>query len=340
VDPYRDGWTLRDFLVHRFRYHDASRWDERLRSGVVRVNDRVAEGATVVRKGDRVGYEIEHAEPPVDFRYDLLHEDHDVLAVSKSGNLPVHGGGKFLTHTLIAKLREQWGDELRLAHRLDRETSGVVLLAKNVDAARALEVAFRERQVRKAYVAVLRGETPAAWTVDGAIARREPAEPPYFRVVDNESGKPAITHFRRLAVGVLPHPGGETGDATRDGFHRAPEGIHAAPEAALSLVAAEPLSGRTNQIRVHAAHAGHPVLGDKIYGVPPDVARSFVRDGESADVLRAAGATRHLLHCARLELRHPRTGSPLRLEAPLPADFLGLFPGPEPGGPDPGGAGG
>ncbi len=302
VDPYRDGWSLRDFLVHRFRYHDAARWEERLASGVVRVNDVVASVATVVRKGDRIGYEIEHAEPAVDFRFDVLHEDDHVLAVSKSGNLPVHGGGKFLTHTLIAKLREVWGDELRLAHRLDRETSGVVLLAKHPDASRALERAFRERRVRKEYVAVLRGETPSDWTVDAPIARREPAEPPYFRVVDAAQGKPSVTRFRRRAVTAIP-----------DGL-------------AVSLVEAEPLSGRTNQIRVHAAHSGHPVLGDKIYGVDPALARAFVRDGETEEILRAAGAPRHLLHCRRLELEHPAEGPPLDLRAPLPDDIRRVFP--------------
>jgi len=296
VDPYRDGWALAEFLSHRFRYHPPELWRERLADGAVRVNGEVAGADTVVRKGDRIEYTIWHAEPAVDFRHEVLHEDGALLAVSKSGNLPVHAGGKFIRNTLIAHLRARYGDELRPAHRLDRETSGVVLLAKTREAARALEVQFRERRVGKEYVAVLRGRLEADLLVEGAIARREPAEPPYFRVVE-AGGKPAATRFRPLEAGVAA--GGDP----------------------VTLVAAEPEGGRTNQIRVHAAHAGHPILGDKIYGVPPDLARRFVAEGEWPGLLVAAGAARHLLHCAVLTVEHPDTGAPLRIEAPPPADL-------------------
>jgi RluA family pseudouridine synthase len=296
VDPYRDGWTVADFLAHRFRYHPPEIWAERLAAGAVRVRGEPADASTVVRKGDTVEYTIYHAEPPVDFSYSVLHEDEVLLAVAKSGNLPVHAGGKFIRNTLIARLREERGEELRLVHRLDRETSGVVLLARTREAARALEEQLRERRVEKVYRAVLRGSLAAALRVDGPIARREPAEPPYFRVVA-EGGKPAATAFEPLATGTSP--AGEP----------------------VTLVAARPEGGRTNQIRVHAAHAGHPVLGDKIYGVPPELARRFVAEGEFPELLAAAGAHRHLLHCAALTFRHPSSGAALRLEAPLPPDF-------------------
>jgi len=304
VDPYRDGWTLLRFLTHRFRYHPEGLWRERVEEGAVRVNGDVAGPEHAVRKGDEIGYVIRHAEPEVDFAYDVLHEDDDLLAVSKSGNLPVHAGGKFIRNTLIAALRERWGTELRLAHRLDRETSGVVLLARHREAARALEREFHERRVGKRYLAVLRGAVPPEWRVDAPIARREPAEPPYFRVVDAAHGKPAVTRFRRLAVVRRPEWSGGP----------------------LSLVEVVPESGRTNQIRVHAAATGHAVLGDKIYGIPPELARRFVDEGEDGEILAAAGAHRHLLHCAQLRLAHPGSGEPWTGRAPLPEDFRTLFP--------------
>ncbi|MCA9750601.1 MAG: RluA family pseudouridine synthase, partial [Gemmatimonadetes bacterium] len=286
--------------AHRFRYHPPEQWRERLAAGVVRVNDTVADAETTVRKGDVVRYTIWHAEPAVDFRYEVLLDDPAVIAVAKSGNLPVHAGGKFLSHTLIARLREDLAEpELRLVHRLDRETSGVVLLARTTEAARALEVQFRERTVTKGYVAVVRGTLERELTVDGPIARREPAEPPYFRVVA-EGGKPARTTF-------VPRESGEvmSGPVTR--------------------VEVRPDGGRTNQIRVHAAHAGHPLLGDKIYGVEPALARRFVAEGEFPDLLAAAGAPRHLLHCRSLSFTHPTTGTRLRCEAPVPPDLLAPF---------------
>ena len=113
VDAYRDGWTLARFLAHRFRYHPPDLWRERIAAGVVRIGGRVAAPDDPVRKGDRVEYTIVHAEPPVDFSFDVLHEDEHLLAVSKSGNLPVHAGGKFIRHTLIAKLREPAEPEAR-----------------------------------------------------------------------------------------------------------------------------------------------------------------------------------------------------------------------------------
>jgi len=138
--------------------------------------------------------------------------------------------------------------------------------------------------------------------VDAAIVRRQPPEPPYFRAAAAEgdaSGKAAVTRFRRLRTGAAA----------------------ASPHEPLSLVEAAPESGRTNQIRVHAAHAGFPILGDKVYGVPEAMARAFVQSGPTPEIEAAAGAPRHLLHCAELVLTHPETGEPLRLSAPVPADF-------------------
>ncbi len=298
VDAYRDGWTLADFLSARFRYHPPDLWRERVAEGAVRLNGERATADTVVAKGDRIDYTIWHTEPEVDFRHDVLYEDDHVLAVAKSGNLPVHGGGKFIANTLIAHLRGRWGDELRPAHRLDRETSGVVVFARSKEAAAAFERTFRERRVAKTYRAVLRGVTEPEWVIDAPIARRLPAEPPYFRIVAPGEGKPAVTRFRRLGAAAA-------GDGGLD----------------LSLVEVLPEEGRTNQIRVHALHSGHPILGDKIYGIPEALAREFVAEGPTEAVRAAAGAPRHLLHCGRLVLPHPAGGPDLDLRAPIPADF-------------------
>jgi len=306
VDPYRDGWTLERFLTHRFRYHPSPIWMERMAAGAVRLNGETAGPDTPVHKGDRIEYTVIHAEPAVDFRYEVLHDDGTVLAVAKSGNIPVHAGGKFICNTLITRLREDFGEGLRPAHRLDRETSGVIVLARTRKAAAAFERQFRGRRVRKRYLAVVRGVAPEELTVDAAIVRREPPEPPYFRAVagaGDGGGKAAVTHFRRLRTGTAAAP----------------------PHGLLSLVEAVPESGRTNQIRVHAAHAGFPILGDKVYGVPEALARAFVKSGPTDEIDAAAGALRHLLHCAELELTHPATGEPLRLSAPVPDDFEEAF---------------
>lgn len=298
VDAYRAGWTLRAFLGHRFRYHPPAIWEERIEAGAVRVNGVRANGDTIVAGGDRVSYSLVHAEPAVDFHLTVLHEDEDCLAVAKSGNLPVHAGGRYIRNTLIAHLRESHGDELRLAHRLDRETSGVVLLAKTRAAAVHFERQFHSGRVAKKYFAVLRGILPPEVAVDAPIGRApfEDPDPPRWRVLEAPAGKPSRTIFRRLAVcHATPHP--------------------------CTLALAIPESGRTNQIRIHAAHAGHPILGDKIHAVSLEMVRAYFRAGETPELLAAAGAPRHLLHAAELSIAHPRDGRTLELQAPLPDDF-------------------
>ncbi len=293
VDPHRSGWTLRNFLAHRFRYHPPELWDERVAAGCVRVEGNAAASDTVVRTGDRISYTIDHVEPPVDFSFSILHEDDDCLAVAKSGNLPMHTAGRYVRHTLIAHLRAVHSPHLVLTHRLDRETSGVVLLAKHKDAARHFEREFHGGRVHKTYLAVLRGTAPESFVVDAPIGRAPANDPnpPRWRVVEPPAGKPSVTRFRRL--------GGSD---------------------ALTRVEAVPLTGRTNQIRIHAAHAGYPILGDKIYAVSPEVARTLFDAGETPELIAAAGAPRQMLHAAALAIAHPRGGA-LELSAPIPPDF-------------------
>ncbi len=316
VDPFRSGWTLGDFLAHRFRYHPPHIWRERIAAGAVRVGDAPATVATPVHAGDRITYTLVHEEPPVDFAFSILHEDADCLAVAKSGNIPMHTGGRYIRNTLIAHLRNVHSPELVLTHRLDRETSGVVLLAKHKDAARHFEREFHGGRVRKTYLAVLRGAAPDAFIVDAPIGRAPATDPdpPRWRVVEPPEGKASVTRFRRLAVGRAV--AGQSGDAPA---HHS-----------VSLVEAVPLSGRTNQIRIHAAHAGHPVLGDKVHGVTPSLARSFFERGPFDELVAAAGAPRHLLHAAALAVAHPSGSGVLELSAPTPPDFAlsssDLFP--------------
>lgn len=293
VDPYHDGWRLGDYLEHRFRYLDAETWQRRVASGVIAVNGDRGEAAVVLHRGDLVEYEVHVVEPPVDFSYDVLHDDADILAVSKSGNIPVHAGGTYFTHTLIARLREDFGPGLDLAHRLDRETSGVVVLVRNRRAARELAGAFARGEVVKDYVAVVHGD-PATDTfdVDEPIGRVGRDHPVARRVIDREHGRPARTLFRV-----------------------------AARLGRFSVVEAKPLTGRTNQVRVHLEHIGHPIVGDKVYGLPRAMLEEFLRDPASPRVAAHLVLRRHALHAARVKLLHPTSRRPLEIEAPLPTDM-------------------
>lgn len=297
VDPYHDGWTLIDFLCDRFRYLDRETWTHRIERGRVRVNGATGADSLTVRAGDVVEYEVHVVEPPVDFAYTVAFDDADLIAVSKSGNIPVHAGGKYFRHTLVAKLREDTGIKLDLAHRLDRETSGLTVLTKNADAARGMAAAFSSGAVEKTYLAVVHGHpAEAEFTVDEPIGRGDRTFPVARSVVERVGGKPARTDFR-------------VAERLRG----------------LAVVEARPLTGRKNQIRVHLEFVGHPIVGDKIYGMPLDLLEERLILPESPRVLAHLVLPRHALHAWRLRFPHPRTGEPVSLEAPVPRDVADLI---------------
>jgi 23S rRNA pseudouridine1911/1915/1917 synthase len=302
VDSYRSGWTVVEFLSHRFKYHPPERWMHRVDDGRVTVNGARVRADHKVSQNDVVSYTIVHREPEVDLRYDVVYEDDDMMAVSKSGNLPVHACGVYIRNTLITHLRNRYGDHVSLGHRLDRETSGLVLLSKNVPAARELSGMFARGEVEKSYFAVVHGHVETdAFEVDAPIGKTEDVIPivgdretmrgrrsdlrvdfPRLvpkRIVDFENGKPAQTRFEVLGRG----PG-------------------------YSVLDARPLSGRTNQIRVHLHHVGHPLLGDKVY--------RFASAGDGVPELK-----RHALHCRSLRFLHPVTAAPMVLTADVPDDL-------------------
>ena len=309
VDTYRSGWTVVDYLAHRFPYHTAERWRERVVEGRVQVNGADIEPAHIVHAEDVVAYTIFHDEPEVDRRFDIVFEDDNLLVVSKSGNIPVHACGVYIRNTLITELRERYAeDRIALAHRLDRETSGCVILTKNKIAAREMSRQFAEGEVEKQYFAIVHGVIEAdEGVVDAPIAKTDyavalnhdqltmanveselkgdlPSAVPK-RVVDFDRGKPALTEYRvteRLA--------------------------------AHTVVEVRPQSGRTNQIRVHMHHAGYPIVGDKVYRV----------DG-TADALRTL--PRHALHCSAMHFVHPTNGKKMSVEAPLPPDLTAWLSG-------------
>ncbi|MBD3366844.1 MAG: RluA family pseudouridine synthase [Candidatus Eisenbacteria bacterium] len=284
---------LIDYLAERFRYLPRALWEERLRNGRIRVNGEVAHGSLIVRRDDEVEYTVTVDEPEVDRSYDAVYEDDELLIVSKSGNIPVHASGQFIGNTLVAVLRAERGDDLTLCHRLDRETSGLIVLTKSPEARRGMSAAFEQGRVRKTYLAIVRGTpTRSSFLVDAPLRRIGRQHPVPRSVVDHRRGRAAST-----SVEVLER----------------------LPGAALLHV--EPLTGRTNQIRVHLEVAGHPLLGDKTYGLPAALLRELVREPGSDAVRRHLVLKRHALHAARLRFSHPVTGRALDVAATLPTDL-------------------
>lgn len=222
---------------------------------------------------------------PVKIPFPVLFEDDAILVVNKPAGLVVHPAaghtdGNTLVEILRPKFRQgPWPEESRagLVHRLDRDTSGVIILAKTPPAHAKLSKQFANRVTQKTYVALVRGAMPVdEGTIESHLARH-PGKRQRF-AVSSDRGRWASTKF------IVKERFGK--EAT--------------------LVELHPITGRTHQIRVHLASYGHPILGDHVYGVKEKGFESI---------------SRHLLHAARLRIRHPETDEPLDLSAPLPDDF-------------------
>lgn len=290
------GQRIDNFLLARVKgvprshlYRVLRRGEVRVNKGRVRPSYRLQEGDLVRIPPLRTGEELPQAQPSrgelARLAQAILYEDERLIAIDKPAGLAVHGGSG-LSHGVIEAMRRLRPDlvDLELVHRLDRETSGCLLLAKRRSALRALHAALRASEVDKRYLALLVGRLSRRETVVDAPLRKNLLRSGERVVrVDPVEGKPARTVFRRLR---------QIGD--------------------LTLVEAELLTGRTHQIRVHAAHLGKPIAGDDKYG-----------DAEANRRLRAVGLKRLFLHATALTV--PREGNPLRIEAPLPPELAAVL---------------
>jgi 23S rRNA pseudouridine1911/1915/1917 synthase len=288
IDGRGDGRAVLAHLSSRFGLASPAEWRERIALGQVFLDDAPATAEGVLRAGQWLSWaRPPWEEPPAPLDAAVLLEDDLLLAVAKPRGLPtVPGGGLYLEHTLLAVVRRR-APEASPMHRLGRDTSGVVLFARTTAAARVVQAAFRERRIDKTYLALCSGH-PAedAFTVSAPIG--EVAHPLLGTLhAATSAGRTATSHVRVL------------------------ERRRAADGSPSALVEVSIETGRPHQIRIHLAHAGHPLLGDPLYG-PGGVPFP----GSSA----LPGDPGYLLHALRLELDHPASGARLVIEcAPPPA---------------------
>lgn len=251
----------------------------------VKASLRVAQGETAVIRYPRA------KEPPVAHEtMRVLFKDESLVVIDKPGGVLSHPTDKILNNTVTTILTRQLGRKVHLAHRLDRETSGVLILALDGQAARALFEQFVSRAIGKEYLAVVHGAV--SWTETTVDAPLGPAGGEIRVRQAVGAGLPAITAFERLSS-----------------------------DGKLSLVRALPKTGRLHQIRAHLAHLGYPVVGDKLYNGTGTVYMKAVRREIGQDDLDSLGADRQLLHAWKASFDHPRTGRRMTVEAPIPADF-------------------
>jgi len=298
VDPTLAGQRLDQALAVLFGDFSRSRLQQWIREGRVRVDGRVLRGRDRVSGGERVDLdavlesqgEVRAEAIPLD----VVYRDDHLLVVDKPADLVVHPAAGNWEGTLQnALLHADPGlavlPRSGIVHRLDKDTSGLLVVARTPAAHKRLVEALQARAVRREYRAVVAGVVVAGGTVEAPIGRHPTAR---TRMAVTTAGKPAVTHYRVL------------------------ERFRAHSYLRVNLE-----TGRTHQIRVHLAHLRHPIVGDPVYGgrphLPPRAAPALV------EVLRCFG--RQALHAHRLGLAHPVTGDWLEWESPLPADMARLL---------------
>jgi 23S rRNA pseudouridine1911/1915/1917 synthase len=296
VEPNYAGWRLDRYLCEKIRRLSRTRVQRILERSLVA--DRPLKPSTRVHPG--LTFTLRRpaqAEPEVPEDIVALYLDQSLLVLDKPAGLPIHPTARYHHNTLVKLLERTHGPSLRAdpAHRLDRETSGLLVCGRGPEASRALMRAFQSGEVHKEYLAIVEGAPPEAFSVDAPIAEGTPEVRIAVRI-DRHGGKPARTRFR-----------------VERRFLR--EGVP------FALVRCFPETGRQHQIRVHAREAGFPLVGDKIYGPDPGYFDRFSKRCLEPEAWARLRLPRHALHAARLAFPHPATGAALAFESPLPPDL-------------------
>ena len=292
------GRRLDAVLAELFPEYSRSRLSAWIKSGDVSVDGAPARPRDPVRGGETVALtavqDTQTHAVAEDIPLDILYEDAEVFVIDKPAGLVVHPGAGNPAGTLVNALlhRDPELDKLPRAgivHRLDKDTSGVMVVARTLPAHTALVAQLSAREVHRQYLAVVVGALVSGGTASAAIDRHPRDR---LRMAVREDGKDAVTHYR-----------------LRERFR-----AHTALECRLE-------TGRTHQIRVHMAHLKHPIVGDPLYGGSLKLPK-----GASDDLIAALrGFRRQALHAEVLEFAHPLSGEPVRCEAPVPDDMRQLM---------------
>ncbi|RMF18728.1 MAG: 23S rRNA pseudouridine(1911/1915/1917) synthase RluD [Gammaproteobacteria bacterium] len=265
-----------------------------IKAGDITLNGRPVKPREKVREGDRLELDVTLPEQgdwvAEAIELDVLFEDDHLLVINKPAGLVVHPAPGHQTGTLVNAVLAHHSEARTLpragiVHRLDKDTSGVMVVAKSLIAHASLVAQLQSRDMGREYVAVVQGEMTGGGEVDAPIGR-DPRHRTRMAVVPD--GKPAVTHYR-----------------IAERF------------AGFTQVDCQLESGRTHQIRVHLSHIGYPLIGDPVYG-----GRARLPKGASAELLETLHQfRRQALHARWLHLVHPQTGEALEFEAPLPEDL-------------------
>lgn len=300
VEPNHAGWRLDAYLAHKLPRLSAERRARVMRLGLrcevpLKPSTPLWPGLVFfLRRPVR-----EEPETPTDVRE--VHLDDWLLVLDKPAGLPLHPSARYQKGTLVGWLRETHGEGYAdPAHRLDRETSGLILCGRGPEASRRLMRSFVAGEVEKTYLAICEGHPEAdTFRIEAPLALGTEAVRIAMRV-DPREGREAVTEvevLKRFTRNDLP----------------------------FALLRVFPRTGRQHQIRVHLGHVGHPLVGDKIYGPDPAYFDRFSKGVLEPEAWERLRLQRHALHAAELRLPHPGTREQVTFVAPLPEDLAAFL---------------
>ena len=301
VEAESAGLRLDAYLAGRLKGYSRTRIQEIIAGSLVSPSGRSLKPSSLLTKGLRFSI-VREAEPELPLPpIPILYEDDSLVVVDKPAGVPVHPAGRYLTHTVTGFLATRYATRPDPAHRLDRETSGLLVCGKDAASTKQLKSAFARGEVHKRYVALVEGWPPRRrFVVDLPLDLGRGTVRLRMQVGE---GKEAITEFAVLRR--LEGPNGER----------------------LALLSARPRTGRQHQIRAHLQAAGFPVVGDKLYGASEQIFLRFIEGRLTDDDRAVLRVQRHALHARRLTLRHPHDGRIRSWRSPLPADLIDFMSG-------------
>jgi len=298
IEKQQAGNRLDNALHRLLPEYSRTRIQYWIQQGFVSVNDELCKPRQKVLDGDLVELDVPEetriSDLPQAVDFEILHQDEDIIVVNKPAELVVHPAAGHQDGTLVNGLlahesRLEQLPRAGIVHRLDKDTTGIMVVARNLTAHSWLVEQLQQRLVKREYVAITRGVVTAGRSIEACIGRH-PQNRKKMSV--QEGGKPAITHFQ----------------VARKFNH-------------YSLIKLQLETGRTHQIRVHMAYINYPLLGDRVYGgrerIPAGIHEAL------RPVIQNFG--RQALHAERLSFEHPRSHKPVSFDAPLPEDFENLL---------------
>ncbi len=282
------GKRLDHWLISTFPYHSRNEWQKNIHSGLLLVNEKKVLPSYKLKNGDTVSYKPVKEEPSVDFNFEIIHEEEEFLIVNKPADLPCHPAGPYFKNTLWFGLRKKYG-EIFIVNRLDRETSGITIAAKNASASAKFADLFSSEKgkISKEYIAIVHGYFPEHLEAEGFLCQdknseiRKKRKFVHEKVEDDGKYESCFTQFSLLS---------KAGD--------------------LSVVLAQPTTGRLHQIRATLCSLGFPVVGDKLYGVDDKLYLKFIEGTLDDEDLKRLVIGRQALHASKISFVSPFDGKP------------------------------